>query len=488
MSSESKLSSTIYSTGPALTPHGTPTNGHDRVLELNPSPATRMAKTLLQLWMARRFVAKAAVIGLVFATVAAFIMRPRYDAFTRLMPPEKSGLAALAELPLLAGGGGGDEKDSGGGAGALAGGLVSSALGLKSSGALLIGVLRSRTVEDRMIDKFDLLNVYHCRYYKNAREKLEDATDIQEDRKSGIITITVEDKSPQRAADMARAYDAELNSMLARLSTSAAGKERAFIEERLKTVKSDLDQATTELSQFSSQNTTLDVKEQAKAMVESAANLQGELISSEAYLSSLEQIYTENNVRVHAARAKVTELRKQLAGLRGSAASAGDDPANANTEDLLYPSIRRLPILGIKYADLYRKAKIQEVIFEVLSKQYEMAKIQEAKELPTVRVLDEPKVPERKARPHRLLIMLGGLFLGAFFASSYVVGHYTWESLPLDHPAKAYGLMMGAGVADDIAALRARLPRMHRNGHSRKDEAATVDESRESISEPNSGK
>src|SRR5262249_53937651 len=150
-----------------------------------------------------------------------------------------------------------------------------------------------------------------------------------------------------------------------------------FIEERLKNVKHDLDQATVELSQFSSANTTLDVKEQAKAMVESAASLQGQLIAAQAYLSSLEQVYTSNNVRVRSAQAQVQELRKQLLALRGNdeSGTGQSSPPGSGIEDQLYPSIRKLPLLGVKYAELYRRAKIQEAIFEALSKQYEMSKI-----------------------------------------------------------------------------------------------------------------
>lgn len=469
MSSDSKtrLSST-YSTSTLVIGNGTSSgngNGHGRHIDVEEANNSFFYRAFLKLWSERRFVAKAAAIGLVFATAVAFIMRPRYEAITRLMPPEKQGLQALAALPLLAGGGGGssdDKSGGGGGVGALAGGLMSDALGLKSSGALMIGVLRSDTVEDRLIDQFDLRKVYGHRYYKETRQELEDHTDIKEDRKSGIIAITVEDKSPQRAADLARAYTNELNSMLSRLSTSAAGKERAFIEERLKTVKHDLDQATVELSQFSSANTTLDVKEQAKAMVESAANLQGQLIAAEANLSSLQQVYTNNNVRVRSAEAQVQQLRKQLAEMRGTDQSLTPqgDATDGKADDALYPSIRKLPILGIKYADLYRRAKIQEVIFEVLSKQYEMAKVQEAKELPTVRVLDEPMVPERKARPHRLLMMLGGLLLGAFFSSFYVIGRYRWETLSPVHTAKVFGERIHSGLREDVALARTRIPKL----------------------------
>jgi capsule polysaccharide export protein KpsE/RkpR len=146
-------------------------------------------------------------------------------------------------------------------------------------------------------------------------------------------------------------------------------------------------------------------------MVQSAAQLQGELIASQSELSGLEQIYSPNNVRVRSGRAKIAELQRQLNNVAGVPGKNGS--ADGET---LYPSIRELPLLGVKYFDLYRKVKVQENVFEALTKQYEVAKVQEAKEIPTVRVLDAANVPERKSFPPRTLIaLLGGLlaFLGA---------------------------------------------------------------------------
>src|SRR5271165_1795441 len=158
---------------------------------------------------------------------------------------------------------------------------------------------------------------------------------------------------------------------------------------RLPAVKADLDKASKDFSQFASKSGAIDIKEQGRAMVEAAANLQGQLIAAEASLSGLQQIYTPNNVRVRAAQARVAELRSQLEKLGGKAggeAIAGGDPAS--NSDALYPSIRKLPILGVTYANLFRETKIQEAVFEALTQQYEMAKVQEAKETPSVKVLD----------------------------------------------------------------------------------------------------
>ena len=160
---------------------------------------------------------------------------------------------------------------AGGGLESLAGDL----LGAKTSGSLFIGVLRSETAEDRLIQQFDLKKVYGKNLEMDARTKLDENTGISEDKKSGIITISVTDHSPERAMELAAAYVDELNSLVAQLSTSAAHRERVFLEERLKVVKLDLDDASNQLAQFSSKNNTLDIQTEGKAMLDAAANSGG---------------------------------------------------------------------------------------------------------------------------------------------------------------------------------------------------------------------
>jgi capsule polysaccharide export protein KpsE/RkpR len=226
----------------------------------------------------------------------------------------------------------------------------------------------------------------------------------------------VRDRMPQRARDIAQAYVDELDHLVAEVSTSAARRERMFIERRLVSVRHELEQAEQNFSVFASKNTTLDVKEQTRAMVESAAILQGQLIAAESEVQSLQQIYTTNNVRVRSAQARVEELRRQLQKMSGTdeTLASGGPPA----KDDLYPSIRKLPLLGVEWADLYRTAKIQETVYELLNQQYEMARIQEAKEIPVVRVVDPPNIPEKKAFPPRLVVIV---LLTAFFVACAMI-------------------------------------------------------------------
>ena len=197
------------------------------------------------------------------------------------------------------------------------GGMASELLGLKSTTDLLVGILNSRTVEDRLIQKFDLKKVYGARRMEDARKDLAAQTEISIDRKSQIITINVTDKSPQRAAAMGQAYVEELNRTVAEVSTSSARRERIFLEGRLQAVNQDLEAAEKDFSQFASKNTAIDIKEQGKAMVDAAAILQGQYIAARSELEGLRQIYTDSNVRVRSVQARVDELQNQLMKVGG---------------------------------------------------------------------------------------------------------------------------------------------------------------------------
>jgi len=382
---------------------------------------------LRALWDGRRLIAKMALRGLIAGTLLAFLLPTRYTSVARLMPPDRQSGAGTAILAALF-----SRSSSGSsGSGGLAG-VAGDLLGANSTGAVFVGILESETVQERLVLRFDLKRVYWDRLDEDARKDLAQRTEISEDRKSGIISISVTDRKADRATAMAQAYVDELNRLAAELSTSAAHRERVFLEERLKAVKQDLDQASVDFSQFSSKNTAIDIKEQARAMVEAAAQLQGQLIAAESQEKGLETIYASGNPRVLAVKARIAELRSQLEKLGG----AGVDVAEPSRE--LYPSIRQLPILGVKYADLYRRAKIQEAVFETLTQQYELAKVQEAKETPTVKVLDPASRPERRSFPPRLVIMLlcatFGLAVGAF----WVILRERWEQTEAMDPRKVF--------------------------------------------------
>jgi capsule polysaccharide export protein KpsE/RkpR len=383
----------------------------------------RTAARLRLLWDERRFVFRISIYGLALFTLVAFLIPKLFESSAVLMPPDDQSSSGMMLAATLA------SKVSG----SLAG-MAGDVLGLKSSGDLFIGILRSRTVQDDLIKKFDLRKEYGTRQWDQTRRILTARTTISEDRKSGIITITVTDKTPERAAAIAGEYVAELNTVVSQLSTSSAHRERVFLEERLAQVKLDLESAEKDFSQFASKNGAIDIKEQGRAMVASAASLEGQLIAAQSELQGLKQIYSENNVRVRSLKARISELQNQLQQLSGKQEIAGDATNSENGD--LYPSIRKLPLLGVPYADLYRRTRVQEAVFESLTQEYELAKVAEAKEIPSVRVLDPPNVPERKSFPPRLIIMALGMIFSFASAVLWVVGKCRWHEIEPDAPHK----------------------------------------------------
>src|SRR6266576_2173044 len=267
------------------------------------------------LWGRRRFFFRTVIVGLLVSTLVAFLIPKSYTSTAQLMPPDPQSTLGMAMMAAMAAKAGGSLT-----------GVAGDLLGLKSSGALFIGVLRSQTSQDRLIQQFDLRKVYGKRLVVDARTKLDENTAISEDRKSGIITISVTDHNPQRASALANAYVDQLNTLVSELSTSSAHRERVFLEERLKVAKQDLDDASNQLAQFSSKNNTLDIQQEGKAMLDAAGTIAGELIAAESQLEGLRQIYTDNNSRVRSLNGRVAELRRQLEKLGGTQSNATKNP------------------------------------------------------------------------------------------------------------------------------------------------------------------
>jgi len=197
-------------------------------------------------------------------------------------------------------------------------------------------------------------------------------------------------------------------------------------------------------------------------MVDAAANIEGQLIAEKSELEGLKQIYTDNNLRIRFARARVAELEKQLEkiGGKGENLSSGE---SANPGDSFYPSIRRLPLLGVAYSDLYRSTKVEEALFEALTQQFELAKVQEAKETPSVKVLDPAKVPKRKSFPPRLLIVFLGTLLALSMSVVWVLGSNQWQQAD---PADPLNIL----AQEVVATVKAHVPWVARNGRDGKHE------------------
>jgi uncharacterized protein involved in exopolysaccharide biosynthesis len=393
-----------------------------------------IAELGIVIWRRRRWLAKVIGLGTLVTIGIALLIPNKYTSTAQLMPPDPQVLSSTSMLSALAG--------TGSIAPSLAGGLMSA----RTPAGTFIGILDSQTAQDDIINRFDLRRVYYRKLYVDTRKILTERTTIVEDKKSGIISIAVMDRDRYRARDLAEAYVEELDKLVNKESTSSARRERIFLEERLKSIKSDLDTSSRALSQFSSRNATMDPQKQGEATVEAAGKLQGELIAAESELSGLKAQYTDDNMRVREIRGRIDELQRQLRKMGG----VGEDVNGADLKtDQLLPSVRKLPLLGFTYYDLYRQVAMQDTIYQTLTKQYELAKVQEAKEIPPVKVLDEPDVPERKSSPPRAIIVALGFLLSALAGITWILASALWDLTYGPHPVIAGGLAPSRAMRDD---------------------------------------
>lgn len=400
-----------------------PTQELDEPMQIASEPTWAVRAMLL--WKQRRKLARVTVISLLVSLAISFAIPKQYKSTASIMPPDQHESNAMLLAGIAA------RSGSLGTLGSFASGL----LGGHSTAALFVNLLHSETVSGHLIDRFNLQRVYHKRYRVDAAKHLARCTKITEDKKSGVITITVEDRSRVRARDLAEAYLDELNKLMTRTNTSAAHRERVFIGKRVNAVRENLEDAEMRLSRFSSKSSAIDIKEQTRAMVDAGARVEAAVIVQKSALESLRQIYGDGNVRVRETEARIASLQAELAKMTGSptlvnADAIHDVTVNSVGDDdrgELYPSLRQLPRLAVPYADLYRQVKVQEAVFALLTQQYELARIEEAKDVPVVSVIDSPGIPEKKSFPPRLLLTLLLTFLSFAGASALILIRDHWS-------------------------------------------------------------
>jgi uncharacterized protein involved in exopolysaccharide biosynthesis len=328
----------------------------------------------------------------VLALIYGFVVKPSFEAKTSILPPQQQQSSAAAMLSSLGG---------------LAGGMGAS-LGLKNPNDLYIAMLQSRAVADQLIARFKLQAYFKAKTLTDTRKFLETATKIASG-KDGLISITVEDHSPKLAADLANAYVDELRALSKKLAVTEAAQRRQFFEGQLQKAKQNLADAEIALKQTQQKTGVLQLEAQGKATVEALANLRAQIAARQVQLSAMKNFATEQNPDVQRVRGELDGLQSQLHQL-----------TRGGSDDDVVVSRARLPDVGVEYVRKMRELKYQEVLFELLSKQYELAKMDEAKDGASIQVLDAAIPPERKSKPKRsLLLMLaavGGFFLACILA------------------------------------------------------------------------
>jgi tyrosine-protein kinase Etk/Wzc len=328
--------------------------------------------------------------------IIVFIMTPIYMAETRILPPQTGSSSIALMLSQMAGVTGAQG--------------ITESLGLKTPSSLYVGILKSRTVADRIIDRFNLMKLYDAEYREDARKQLlEDVLNAETDDQSSIITIDVEDKDPKRAADMANAFVEELKNLTKGLAVTEASQRRLFFEEQLKDTKMALVKAEAEMQGFQEKTGALQVDAQTKAIIEGIAMLRAQIAAKEVQLRVMRTYATAQNPDLQRAEDELNGLKAELGKLEAKGGS-GHDP--------LIPT-GRMPEIGTEYARKLRDLKFYEDLYELLTNQYEAAKLDEARDAALIQVIDKAIPPEKIAKPERLLIILIATVTG-FFLSIFV--------------------------------------------------------------------
>lgn len=300
-----------------------------------------------------------------------------YAATAKVLPPQKESGGLSSVLGQMGG---------------FAGFAAGAAKGGESD--LYISLIKSRSVGAAVIERLDLSKRYKANSFNSAWKRLDASVKAQAGR-DGIISITVEESDPKLAALLANTVADELGRTMVRLNLSKVGSEKLFLEKRLGLVKKDLSAAEDDLKAFSQRHKIAQVESQASASVSSAARLKAEIDTKEVQLAALRTSQSDESFEVKELQATIRKLRQALAGAAGN----GDGGEGI-------PAIGNVPGLGLEYARKMRELKTQEALFEQLTKQYEMAKLNQAKDSSSLQILDEAVTPEEKVRPRRSTIVI----------------------------------------------------------------------------------
>lgn len=326
----------------------------------------------------------------ILTAIISLIMPPIYRAETRLLPPQEQSSSLAMQMVSE-----------------LGGGIGAGLLGMKTPNKLYAEMLKSNTVLDRIIDRFRLLELYGEEYRLDAREALLDHIDVNVDEKSGIVTLSVEDKDSKRAADMANAFVEELKNLVKNLAITEASQRRLFFEEQLKDTKEKLAKAEEEFQRFQEKTGAIKVEEQAKAVIESIAELRAQIAAKEVELRVMRTYATPYNPDLQKAEEALRTMRAQLREL--------ERKAPAENPDSLVPT-GRLPKVGLEYLRNLREIKFLETLYELLFKGYEQSKLDEARDTVIIQQIDRAIPPDKRAKPKRILMVTVALFTGLFFS------------------------------------------------------------------------
>jgi len=360
-------------------------------------PAIGLADLLTWLGESKWLIAGVTFGAALVALVVALLLPPIYTARTTLLAPgsqqQSNSAAALAALGSLGG---------------LAGGL-----GAKTPDELYVALLKSDTVLRGLAERFKLQAHYEVDSYEALRKLLPGYIRVFSDKKSGVISVEVDDKDPRFAAQLANAHEEEVTKLLARLAVSEAQLRRAFFEKQLKETKENLVKAEQGLRQVQEKSGVIVLDKQAEALIAGAAMVRAQISEREVQLQVLRTSATPQNPDVIRLNSELRALRTELARMESA-------PGNDRGSAVDMP-VGRIPEAAIDYVRARRELKLQETLLEGMVRQYEIAKLDEAKEGPALQQVDVALPPDWKSKPSRALIVLSSALVALLLVCGWVV-------------------------------------------------------------------
>jgi tyrosine-protein kinase Etk/Wzc len=348
-----------------------------------------MFDLLIVLGQRKRSIFLIASVFAVIAIIVSLILPKSYTATATLLPPQQNSSIGAT----LAG-----QLGSMGGMASLAG----AGLGLRNPNDMYVAMLMSRTVEDAMVQHFGLMSEYRAKYPSDARKAFEGHAKIDGSGKDGLIRISIEDSDPRRAAELANGYVDQFRALSEHLAITEASQRRLFFEKELERAKSDLANAEEALKRTEQTTGLVQLDSQARTLIEAAASLRAQIAAREVQIEGMQMYATGQNAQLLQAQQELEGMRTQLAKLGGSEDSAAS----------LIVSKGRVPEVGLEYARKVRDVKYYETIFDILARQFEVAKLDEAKQGALIQVVDSAIAPDRRSSPKRGRIVIGATLAG----------------------------------------------------------------------------
>jgi len=339
----------------------------------------------------RRLIAGITIVAAVVTAIGSQFLPDIYTARAKILPPQQQG--GLLSTAMMQG--------------ALAA-IGGDLLGESKTAKLYAEMLKIESLRDPIIERFKLHDVYGKKYREDVYKAMDKKILITS-VKEGIITINVDDKDPKRAADMANGLVSELKKLTTGMSMTVAGNNKGFFEERIAKAKEELTQAENTLKSFQSRYKTVDASQQAALSVTAISQLTAQLNSQEIELSILRRTYADSSQRIKAVQQSIGVLKDKIAALQSSGGS------------LALPGFEKLPERGQEFLHLMRKFKTAEAVYDMLVKQYEVARLNSENDVSTIQILQQARVPDKKSKPKRAFMIVMSTFTAFLFSLVYVL-------------------------------------------------------------------